>query len=178
MHKKIISLLLLVSSLTAADIDKQFSNLYVGLVSQQERSGCVRVDSDREIVHESDRLYFGFDLMIPSEKLSFGIGLDFVGLNSGGTRDTNANGNYTLGLQGKIGYNMKGLTSLPVLLKAGAGYGVTQYYKNNSYGWQYTLNVEAKLYKWLGAGLGYKKIDTRTEIGITDNYLLYFSVFL
>jgi hypothetical protein len=159
--KRLLFYLLISTSLFAGPND--IGSFKVGLVSSD---------------HSNDKLYFGADWMMPSSKFTLGLGFDFVGIQSGGSRETNANGNYTLGTQMKAGYNFNELVGFPVALKSGIGYGVTQYYKDNYYGWQYDIGLEAKLYKVLGAGVSYKRIDTNTEIGITDNYLFYFSIFI
>ncbi len=123
----------------------------------------------------SAKLYFGADFMVPSDSFSIGIGFDNVGLY-GGNGATNTYGNYTLGGQVKLGYSFKSLINYPIVIKADVGYGVTQYYKNNYYGTQYGINLEGKLYKLLGAGVGYKSIDTGTELGTTNNVLIYLSL--
>jgi len=148
------------------------------LFAGPDEMGSFKIGLAHSNTSKHDKLYFGADWMIPSSKFSLGLGFDFVGMNSGGSQEINANGNYTLGVQMKAGYNFNELTGLPIALKSGLGYGVTQYYKNNYYGLQYDLSLETKLYKDIGAGVSYKRIDTNTEIGITDNYLFFFSFFM
>lgn len=159
--KKYIFTLLLLSFVLLAN-ENSLGNIKIGVTSSNE---------------QSTNVYFGADFMAPSEAFSFGVGFDIVGLDGGGG-STNSYGNYTLGGQIKVAYSLKSLINLPLVLKADAGYGVTQFYKKNYWGYQYGANLETKLYKSLGVGVGYKKIDTDTVLGKTDNYLFYLSLFI
>ncbi|MDD3475391.1 MAG: hypothetical protein PHI38_00835 [Sulfurimonas sp.] len=161
MKRYILALLLLLPFVILAN-ENSLSNIKMGAVSSQ---------------HQSTNLYFGADFIIPSNDFSFGVGFDIVGLDGGGG-STDTYGNYTLGGQLKVAYSLKSLIDLPVILKADVGYGVTRFYKENYWGYQYGTNLEVKLYKNFGAGVGYKMIDTDTVLGKTDNYLVYLSLFI
>ena len=162
MNIKISMLILLTTLCLAEGVDERITNVKLGIAQ-----------SNTQLENETDNLYFGADLMFDSKGFSFGIGFDYIGLQS----NRNSSSNYIAAPQIKVGYNLEELTTLPILLKADVGYGVTRYEDENHWQAQYGGSIEIKLYKGLGAGIGYKYVDTDTRLGEVDNTMAYLSLF-
>ena len=135
--------------------DTFMSSLSIGLSSFSNEGDYVDID---------DGLYLGVDLMTNTKTndFSFGIGFDLMTFQV--NRDYNNNSSdYSMGIQLKVGYNLKELTTLPIKLKAEYGYGVTRFIDENYGGVQYGYAIEGQLYKSFGIGAKYKYVDVGAE---------------
>ena len=157
--KKVIVLVLLTGSLFALE---SMSSVFLGMSS---------VEFDIE--NDADNgVYFGADgfMYTQIEGLAVGVGGDYTGFNLPKYRYTNNSDDYTLAMQLKLGYSFEGLISWPVQLKTSLGYGVSRMYAENSWGYQYDVSLESKVYKSFGVGVKYKYVDTGSDIALLEDY--------
>jgi len=142
----------IITSLTTAAI------LSTGLFA----SGSVQIGGSSNDIGSSNTtnggFYLGFDTVsVGSNGLLFGA--DF-NVNIFRVSNTNA---YTMAVDFLAGYTFEKSFDVPLMLKAGVGYGVTHDYQTSHNSWnpQYNLSMEYTLYKGVGLGAKYntEKVD-------------------
>jgi len=158
-----IAALMAMSSVHADDTS--MSSVSMGL-------GSVRFGGD---VDSSSTLHLKADgfSKVSDYGLAYGLGIDLVTLSSSNSTSSykkNSNGNYTLGLQFKLGYSLYSLINYPVHIKVEAGYGVTRFNDENKYGAQFGTSLDVAVYKDYSVGIAYKQVSTGVSGSVYDIY--------
>lgn len=97
---------------------------------------------------------------------------------SGSTSIATSGGAYTMAIDALAGYTFKESFNVPLVLKAGIGYGVSRdnIEKKNSWNPQYNISAVYTMYKGFGLGARYNTTDatllgTKTKISSSTIYL-------
>jgi hypothetical protein len=161
----ITSLILAISSFASQKQGTNMSSIELGFTKADY--------SNNSINTESSKVYLGAGLMVPlrtqKSALHVGIGFDLIGLD-GYSSKSSTYGNYTLGVQAKVGYALAPIINWNVNLKADIGYGVTRWISSNYFGFQYSASIDAEIYDGFGIGYKYKYVNTDIGKNIFNSY--------
>ena len=128
---------------------------------------------------DNGNIAIGVDWMIDQtepDAFSIGFGMGYVMYDSMNTLTQTYGSVYNLDAELKVGYNLATLTKyIPIVLKAGVGYGVTRIDTVNEWGSTYSVSAESQIYGGLGVGVEYKSIDAGglNRVDSTIVYAMY-----
>lgn len=126
-----------------------------------------------------DGYYGALDIMTDDKRtpVSIGLGFDVNGFVTDKSGSGAGSGAYTMGITGKLGLNFEPLMSLPLVVQAGAGYGLFDIGVHTHTGPQYEASADIGLYRNLGIGAKYKLVPdidfsgTKVDLESTIFYL-------